>query len=209
MMTAYPTNSSGAAAGGGGGSLLENMGVAPGSSTATILGGVAVGAIALAGVAYAVYHFRKGGTVGGLVDKIKENKDKITGAIESVVPMTDEQKAKLHAAVNDPTSIMPTSVQRVVEVVKNAEQYKEKAIASLPISDAQKQQLTTAVNSVQEKVVKRVMQSPVVTVETTAVDTTVDAPIQITLSPYDTAEPHITILHTPVVTKEASSADSQ
>ena len=211
MMTAYPTNSSGAAAGGGG-SLLENMGVAPGSSTATILGGVAVGAIALAGVAYAVYHFRKGGTVGGLVDKIKENKDKITGAIESVVPMTDEQKAKLHAAVNDPTSLMPTSVQRVVEVVKNAEQYKEKAIASLPISEAQKQQLTTAVNSVQEKVVKRVMQSPVVTVETveTAVETTaVDAPIQITLSPYDTAEPHITILHTPVVTKEASSADSQ
>ena len=122
--------------------------------------------------------------------------------------MTEEQKAKLHAVVNDPTSIMPTNVQRVVEVVKNAEQYKEKAIASLPISEAQKQQLTTAVNSVQEKVVKRVMQSPVV--ETAAVETTaVDAPIQITLSPYDTAEPHITILHTPVVTKEASSADSQ
>lgn len=200
MMTAYPTNSSSAAAGGGGGSLLESLGVAPGSSTATILGGVAVGAIALAGVAYAVYHFRKGGTVGGLVDKIKENKDKITGAIESVVPMTEEQKAKLHAAVNDPTSLMPTSVQRVVEVVKNAEQYKEKAISSLPISEAQKQQLTTAVNSVQEKVVKRVMHSPVVTV---------DAPIQLTLGPLDTTEPHVTIIHTPVVTAEESSADSQ
>jgi hypothetical protein len=184
------------------------MGVAPGSSTATILGGVAVGAIALAGVAYAVHYFRSGGTVGGLVNKIKENKDKITGAIESVVPMTDEQKAKLHAAVNDPTSLMPTSVQRVVEVAKNAEQYKEKAIASLPISEAQKQQLTSAVNSVQEKVVKRVMHSPVVSVEP-VVETTVDAPIQITLTPHDTTEPHITILHTPVVTKEESSADSQ
>jgi len=206
MMTAYPTNSSGAA---GGTTLLENLGVAPGSSTATILGGVAVGAIALAGVAYAIYHFRKGGTVGGLVDKIKENKDKIAGAIESVVPMTEEQKAKLHAAVNDPTSLMPTSVQRVVEVAKNAEQYKQQAIASLPISDAQKAQLTSAVNSVQEKVVTRVMQSP----PTPVVKEDNNAPIQITLGPHDTTEPHITVIHTPVVSEEVttavSSADSQ
>ena len=207
MMTAYPTNSSGAAAGGGG-SLLENLGVAPGSSTATILGGVAVGAIAIAGIAYAIQHFRKGGTVGGLVDKIKENKDKITSAVESVVPMTEEQKAKLHAAVNDPTSLMPTSVQRVV---KNAEQYKQQAIASLPISEAQKAQLTSAVNSVQEKVVKRVMQSP-------APVSAEETPIQLVLSPYDTTEPHTVVIHTVVadapvadapVTKEGSSADSQ
>jgi hypothetical protein len=198
MMTAYPTNASGAA--GGGGTLLESLGVAPGSSTATILGGVAVGAIALAGVAYAVYHFRKGGTVGGLVDKIKENKDKITGALESVIPMTEEQKAKLHAAVNDPTSLMPSSVQRVVEVVKNAEQYKEKAIESLPISDAQKAQLSATVKSVQEKVVTRVVHSPVISV----VDS---APIQLTLGPLDTTEPHITVIHT--TTEEASSADSR
>jgi len=204
MMTAYPTNSSGAAAGaGGGGSMLENLGVAPGSSTATILGAVAVGVIAIGGIAYAIQHFRKGGTVGGLVDKIKENKDKITSAVESVVPMTEEQKAKLHAAVNDPTSLMPSSVQRVVEVVKNAEQCKEKAIASLPISDAQKAQLTATVNSVQEKVVKRVVHSPVVSAEND------DAPIQLTLGPHDTTEPHITVIHTPLVTKEASSADSQ
>jgi hypothetical protein len=208
MMTAYPTNSSGAAAGGGP-TLLENLGVAPGSSTATILGGVAVGAIALAGVAYAVYYFRNGGTVGGLVNKIKENKDKIAGAIESVVPMTEEQKAKLHAAVNDPTSLMPTSVQRVVEVAKNAEQYKQQVIASLPISEAQKAQLTTAVNSVQEKVVKRIS-SPVTIVES---ENTINTPIQITLGPHDTTEPHITVIHTPVVSEEVttavSSADSQ
>jgi len=200
MMTAYPTNASSS-----GGSLLESLGVAPGSSTATILGGVAVGAIALAGVAYAVYHFRKGGTVGGLVDKIKENKDKITSAVESVIPMTEEQKAKLHAAVNDPTSLMPSSVQRVV---KNAEQYKEKAIASLPISDAQKEQLTTAVNSVQEKVIKRVVHSPVISVvDSESVEDS--APIQLTLTPHDTTEPHITVIHTAVVTKEESSADSR
>jgi len=194
MMTAYPTNSSGAA--GGGPSLLENLGVAPGSSTATILGGVAVGAIALAGVAYAVYYFRNGGTVGGLVDKIKENKDKITSAIETVVPMTEEQKAKLHAAVNDPTSLMPTSVQRVVQ---NASQYKEQVIASLPISEEQKAQLTTAIDSVQQKVVTRVMQSPVVE----------NTPIQIELTDLDTAQPHVDVVHTPVVTTEVPTQDSQ
>lgn len=199
MMTAYPTNSSGAAAGGA--SLLENLGVAPGSSTATILGGVAVGAIALAGVAYAVYYFRSGGSVSGLVNKIKENKDKITGAIETVVPMTEEQKAKLHAAVNDPTSLMPESVKRVVQ---NASQYKQQVIASLPISEAQKAQLTTAVNSVQEKVVKRVMSPERVP------DDDNNAPIQISLTHLDTTEPHIEVVHTPVVTitTEAPSVDS-
>jgi len=161
-----------------------------------------VGAIAIAGVAYAVYYFRNGGTVSGLVNKIKENKDKIAGAIETVVPMTEEQKSKLHAAVNDPTSLMPSSVQRVVEVAKNAEQYKQQVIASLPISEAQKAQLTTVVNSVQEKVVRRVgitspLQSPVVLENT---------PIQIELTDLDTTEPHIEVVH---VTTEAPLEDSQ
>ena len=217
MMTAYPTNSSGGAAAGGA-SLLENLGVAPGSSTATILGGVAVGAIALAGVAYAIYYFRNGGTVSGLINKVKENKDKIAGAIESVVPMTDEQKAKLHAAVNDPTSLMPSSVQRVVEVAKNAEQYKQKAIASLPISDAQKAQLTTAVNSVQQKVVNRVMQSPTVEVlpNTPTVEVVEEnehnVPIQILLTHLDTTQLHTEVLHSAdgtSTTTVVSSADSQ
>lgn len=206
MMTAYPTNSSGAAAGGGGASLLENLGVAPGSSTATILGGVAVGAIAIAGVAYAVYYFRNGGSVSGLVNKIKENKDKIAGAIETVVPMTEEQKAKLHAAVNDPSSLMPESVKRVVQ---NASQYKEQVISSLPISEAQKAQLTTAVNSIQEKVVKRVIVSPE-RVSAPVVEIAENTPIHIELTSLDTAEPHIEVVHTPVVvTTEVLLEDSR
>jgi hypothetical protein len=141
-----------------------------------------------------VYYFRNGGTLGGLVNKIKENKDKIAGAIETVVPMTEEQKAKLHAAVNDPTSLMPESVKRVVQ---NASQYKEQVIASLPISDAQKAQLTTAVNSLQEKVVTKVMSAPAV-VENT--------PIQIELTDLDTAQPHIEVVHT---TTEVLPEDSR
>jgi hypothetical protein len=114
---------------------------------------------------------------------------------------------------------MPPSVQRVVEVVKNAEQYKEKVIASLPISDAQKAQLTETLNSVQEKVVNRIVHSPVVTVVDSAESVEDDAPIQLTLGPHDTTKPHVTVIHTTVVTdtavtdapvtKEVSSADSQ
>ena len=191
MMTAYPTNTSGA--GGGGASLLENLGVAPGSSTATILGGVAVGAIALAGVAYAIHHFRSGGTVKDLVDKVKANKDKIAGAIETVVPLTEEQKAKLHSVVNDPTSVLPANVQHVV---KNAEQYKTQAINSLPISEEQKAQLTSVVNSVQTRVVHRVE---------SAFQPTENAPIQLELHSLDTAQPIVEVIHT---TQEVSSAGS-
>ena len=191
MMTAYPTNTSGA--GGGGASLLENLGVAPGSSTATILGGVAVGAIALAGVAYAIHHFRSGGTVKDLVDKVKANKDKIAGAIETVVPLTEEQKTKLHSVVNDPTSVLPANVQHVV---KNAEQYKTQAINSLPISEAQKAQLTSVVNSVQTRVVHRVE---------SAFQPSENAPIQLELHSLDTAQPIVEVIHT---TQEGSSAGS-
>ena len=159
-----------------------------------------MGAIAIAGVAYAVYYFRNGGSVSGLVNKIKENKDKIAGAIETVVPMTEEQKAKLHAAVNDPSSLMPESVKRVVQ---NASQYKEQVISSLPISEAQKAQLTTAVNSVQQKIVTRVMQSPPTPVDENS------TPIHIELTALDTAEPHIEIIHTPVVTTEVLLEDSR
>ena len=150
--------------------------------------------------------------------ELEENKDKIAGAIESVVPMTDEQKAKLHAAVNDPTSLMPSSVQRVVEVAKNAEQYKQKAIASLPISEAQKAQLTTAVNSVQQKVVNRVMQSPTVEVlpNTPTVEVVEEnennVPIQIILTHLDTTQLHTEVLHSAdgtSTTTVVSSADSQ
>ena len=198
MMTAYPTNASGAG-GGGGGSLLENLGVAPGSSTATILGGVAVGAIAIAGVAYAIHHFRSGGTVKGLVEKVKANKDKIAGAIETVVPLTEEQKTKLHSVVNDPTSVLPANVQ---QVVKNADQYKTQAISSLPISEAQKAQLTSVVNSVQTRVVHRAE---------SAFRPSENVPIQLETMHLDTTQPVVEVRHVLVATAttEGSPADSQ
>ena len=73
--------------------------VPPESPTAKILGGVAVGIAGVVVVAYAVNHFRKGGSVSGLVNKIKSQKGAITQAA-NLLPMNEAQKAKLNAAIN-------------------------------------------------------------------------------------------------------------
>ena len=183
MVTAYPTNTTGAVV-----AAAATDSTAPMSPTATILGAVAVGAIAIAGLAYAIHYFRNGGTVSGLVNKIKENKEtltKVAGSVANILPISDADKAKMQAVIND-----PSSVTQVVE------QYKDRAIASLPISESQKTQLTSVVNSVKAKVVQRVEsafeQKP---------DEEINAPIQITASHLDTTQPIVEVRHTVVVEK--------
>ena len=183
MVTAYPTNTTGAVV-----AAAADSSSAPMSPTATILGAVAVGAIAIAGLAYAIHYFRNGGTVSGLVNKIKENKEtltKVAGSVANILPISDADKAKMQAVIND-----PSSVTQVVE------QYKDRAIASLPISESQKTQLTSVVNSVKAKVVQRVEsafeQKP---------EEEINAPIQITSSQLDTKQPIVEVRHTLVVEK--------
>jgi len=156
MYSAYPSVSHN---GTGGGSLAEALGITPGSPTATILGGVAVGVLGIALVAGAVMYFKKGGSVSGLVQKVKENKGLITKAA-SMLPLTDEQKAKVEAAVNDPTALLPKEAQQAIEVVQHAKEYEANVISSLPISEAQKAQLTTAVSSVHDKIVTKAAATP-------------------------------------------------
>lgn len=178
MVTAYPTNTTGAVV------AAATDSTVPMSPTATILGAVAVGAIAIAGLAYAIHYFRNGGTVSGLVDKIKENKETLT-KVANILPISDADKAKMQAVIND-----PGSVTQVVE------QYKDRAIASLPISESQKTQLTSVVNSVKAKVVQRVEsafeQKP---------EEEINAPIQITASHLDTKQPIVEVRHTLIVEK--------
>lgn len=178
MVTAYPTNTTGAVV------AAATDSTAPMSPTATILGAVAVGAIAIAGLAYAIHYFRSGGTVSGLVNKIKENKETLT-KVANILPISDADKAKMQAVIND-----PGSVTQVVE------QYTDRAIASLPISESQKTQLTSVVNSVKAKVVQRVEsafeQKP---------EEEINAPIQITASHLDTKQPIVEVRHTLIVEK--------
>jgi len=157
MYSAYPSITANVSAGGG--SLAEALGITPGSQTATILGGVAVGVLGIALVVGAVIYFKKGGSVSGLAEKIKANKGLITKAA-SMLPLTEEQKAKVDAAVNDPTSLLPEQARKAIEVVQHAKEYEAMAISSLPITEEQKAQLTTVVSSVHDKVVKKVEASP-------------------------------------------------
>jgi len=157
MYSAYPSITANVSAGGG--SLAESLGITPGSQTATILSAVAVGVLGVALVVGAVIYFKKGGSVAGLAEKIKANKGLITKAA-SMLPLTEEQKAKVNAAVNDPTSLLPEQAQKAIEVVQHAKEYEAKAISSLPISDEQKAQLTSVVTSVHDKVVKKAEATP-------------------------------------------------
>ena len=157
MYSAYPSVSHNGSAGGG--SLAESLGITPGSQTATILGAVAVGVLGVALVVGAVVYFRNGGTVAGLAEKVKANKGLITKAA-SMLPLTEEQKAKVEKAVNDPTSLLPEQAQQAIHVVQHAKEYEAAAISSLPISEEQKAQLTTVVSSVHDKIVKKAEATP-------------------------------------------------
>ena len=135
-----------------------------GSPIATILGSVAVGIAGLGALAYTVNHFRKGGSVGGLINDIKSQKGAITKAA-NMLPLSDAQKAKLNAAIDNPESVLPPEAQQAIAVAQNVNVYKQQAIAALPISDAQKAALTNTVQDlqtqVQQRLEQRLEQSPI------------------------------------------------
>ena len=166
MITAWPTVSP-VNVSGSGPSLAESLGIAPGSQTATILSAVALGVLGVAMVVGAVVYFRKGGSIAGLAEKVKANKGLITKAA-SMLPLTEEQKAKVNAAVNDPTSLLPEQAKQAIEIVQDCD---EKMISALPISETQKTQLTSAVSSVKERVVKKMEASPTGTLLTSVLGT--------------------------------------
>jgi len=165
MITAFPTSSPVNVTAP---SLLDTLGVTPGSSTATILGAVAVGVLGIALIVGAIIYFRNGGTVGGLVKKFEENKEtikKVTGSVADLLPLSKEQKDKIDATIDSPVSILPPEVQRVAgqvsAVAEKAKEYKEQIIAALPVSAEQKAEITAKVTALQEEVVKRIESSPI------------------------------------------------
>ena len=152
MYTAYPSyvpNASAVSAGAG----------EPLSPTATILGAVAVGLVGLIAVGFVVNHFRKGGTVAGLVKEVQSKKEDLK-KVASMLPLSEEQKAKLDKAIADPSSLLPVEAQKMVESVK---QVKEQVVDALPISKEQKAQLNTVIDSLPQKLIEPAPQ-PVVEV---------------------------------------------
>lgn len=145
------------------------------SSTATILGAVAVGVLGIVLIAGAIIYFRNGGTLGGLVNKIKENKEtieKIAGNVTSALPISDEQKKAITGALADPLSVLPAEAQKiagqavaaagqVAAVAGKAQELKSQAIDALPISDEQKAMLTAAIDAKLAEAMKRIESTPV------------------------------------------------
>jgi len=155
MYTAYPSvvpNGTGADLA----TIVAGL-IPAGSPIATILGSVAVGIAGLGALAYTVNHFRKGGNVSGLISNIKSQKGAITKAA-NMLPLSDAQKAKLNAAIDNPESVLPPEAQQAIAVAQNANVYKQQAIAALPISDAQKAVLTNTVQDIQTQVQQRIEQ---------------------------------------------------
>ncbi len=109
------------------------------SSTATILGSVALGVVALGAIGGAVAYFRNGGTVGGFLGKVKEHKGDLA-KFANALPISAEQKAKLTGAIEDPSSLVPAQAQaalaqaqaKVEELKATAEQAKQSLVSVLP-----------------------------------------------------------------------------
>jgi hypothetical protein len=109
------------------------------SSTATILGSVALGVVALGAIGGAVAYFRGGGTLGGLIGKVKEHKGDLA-KFANALPISAEQKAKLTGAIEDPSSLVPAQAQaalaqaqaKVEELKGQAEAAKQSLVSVLP-----------------------------------------------------------------------------
>ena len=74
-----------------------------GSPTAMILGAVAVGIVGIGAIAFTIKYFRNGGTVGGFINKVKEQKGAIT-QLANALPLSEAQRAQLKAAEEKATS---------------------------------------------------------------------------------------------------------
>jgi hypothetical protein len=74
-----------------------------GNPTAMILGAVAVGLVGIGAIAFTVKYFRNGGTVGGFINKVKEQKGAIT-QLANALPLSEAQRAQLKSAEEKATS---------------------------------------------------------------------------------------------------------
>ena len=127
--------------------LASVLSVAP-AGTATILGSVAVGIAGLGVIAFAVNHFRKGGSVSDLIGMAKANK----GAFDKLVkdlPMD----AKMKAALQDPKSLLNPEQRAMAEKAEKAVQDPSQVLKDLPVSDALKAQLQSYVPTSTEQMI--------------------------------------------------------
>jgi len=127
------------------------------SPTAVILGSVALGVVAIGAIGGAVAYFRGGGTLGGFIAKVKEQKGAIT-QFANALPISAEQKAKLNKAIEEPSSLVPEQLREKAEGLKEqALAANQSVIQMLPssIAAAVTEKQAALVHTVQEKVLEK------------------------------------------------------
>jgi hypothetical protein len=127
--------------------LASVLSVAP-AGTATILGSVAVGIAGLGVIAFAVNHFRKGGSVSDLIGMAKANKGTFDKLVKDL-PMD----AKMKAALQDPKSLLNPEQRVLAEKAEKAVQDPSQVLNQLPVSDALKAQLQSYVPTSTEQMI--------------------------------------------------------
>jgi hypothetical protein len=182
--TAYPSVGSNASG------LLGSLGdlTSSASPTAIILGSVALGIVGLGAVGGLIAYMRKGGTVGGLLAKVEENKGAIT-QFANALPISAEQKAKLTGAIADPSSLLPPEAKGLLTQAQGlqaqAVSLNQTVLAALPpqissVIEAKQAEVLSAVQAaVEEK------KEAVLTFAPVPVDSAAAAPesMQITIAP--------------------------
>jgi hypothetical protein len=123
--TAYPSVKGNATEEGGLLGLAASL-TSSSSSTSIIIGSVALGIVGIGAIGAGIAYMRNGGSVKGLLAKVEANKGAIS-QFTNALPISAEQKAKLQNAVADPSSLVPSQVNAILE---KAEGLKEQALAA-------------------------------------------------------------------------------
>ena len=121
--TAYPSVQGNTTEGGGLLGLAASL-TGSSSSTSIIIGSVALGIVGIAAIGGGIAYMRNGGSVKGLMAKVEANKGAIS-QFTNALPISAEQKAKLQGAIADPSSLVPSQVNSILE---KAEGFKEQAL---------------------------------------------------------------------------------
>ena len=172
--TAYPSVSPNTSS-----SLLSSLGdlTSSASPTAIILGSVALGIVGLGAVGGLIAYMRKGGTVGGLLAKVEENKGAMA-QFANALPISAEQKAKLTGAISDPSTLLPSEAKGFLTQAQGlqaqAVSLNQTVLAALPpqissvIEAKQAEVLSTVQAAVEEKKEELLAFAPVASAESSS-----------------------------------------
>lgn len=117
-------------------------------TTATILGGVAVGGIALVCIIFAIKHFRNGGSIKDLFSIFMANRHKINSVLSQVPGVPDSVKK----AIADPNSMLSPDAKKMLALANNP----HAAIDKLDLPDSVKAEMKKRVPSSGEELLKKV-----------------------------------------------------